>query len=179
MKRLILLLIVLLPFDASANGAEAKTLKLFEVQGVLSFYQGVLDQSRSQAKEEARQIMDQMLARLNPSKDFQDKFLQAAEKYVNAVLTDRSAEQIVEVLIKYYSTKFAEEEIDRLIVFYSSELGKKDAAVSKDSYQYLMQYYKTENDRIRISATNDFVNDLQSLTAQCKCAKQPTPKKNQ
>lgn len=174
MKRLLLLLAILLPLHATASGTEEKTRKLFEVQGVLATYQGLLDQSRAQAQEDAKQVMNQMLAQLNPSREFQDRISLAADKYVKALLTDRTAEQIVEVLVQYYSTRFSEQELDGLIAFYASELGRKDAAVGKDSYQYLMQYYKADNDRIRISATNDFIKDLQLIAVQCNCAKKPT-----
>ncbi len=176
MKRFWLVIAILFPIHVIAGGAEEKTRKLFEVQGVLATYQGVIDQTRAQAQEEARQVMNQMLTQLNPSKEFQDLFSLAAERYMNALMTDRTAEQIVEVLVQYYSTKFSENELDGLLIFYGSDLGKKDAAVSKDSYQYLLQYYKAENERIRITATNDFVKDLQLIAAQCNCAKKSNAK---
>lgn len=177
MNRLIIFLILTLPIHAFANGVEEKTRKLFEVQGVLSYYQEWIDQSRTQEKEESKQVIDQMLAQFNPSKEFKDRFSKAGDKFIKALQTDRTAEQIIEVMIQYHASKFTEQELDGLIAFYSSDLGKKDVAVGKDANQFISQYYKAENDRIRTTATNDFVKDLQLIAMQCNCTKQPALKK--
>lgn len=177
MIRIIICLLLLLPIQSMAENIEDKTRKLFEVQGVLANYQNLIDQGRAQAKEDTKKVMDQMLSQLNPSKEFQDRLSQAAEKYLKAILTDRTADQLVEVLIKYYAPQFTEQELDGLIAFYGSDLGKKDAAVSRDSSQHLIQYYKAENERIRVSATNDFIKDIQLIASQCNCVKKPLTKK--
>jgi len=177
MKFFSVLLLLVLPGMAFSSGVEDKTRKLFEIQGVFATYQSLIDQSRVQAKENAKKTLDQMLAQLNPSEEFRNRFYQAADKYIKSLLTDRTAEQIVEVLVQYYSTKFSEQELDGLIAFYGSDLGKKDVMVSRESYQYMMQYYKAENDRIRVSATNEFIKDLQLIEMQCNCAKKASAKK--
>ena len=177
MKFFTVLLLLILPGMAFSSEVEDKTRKLFEIQGVLTTYQNLIDQSRTQAKESANKALDQMLVQLNPSEEFRNRFYQAADKYIKALLTDRTAEQIVEVLVQYYSTKFSEQELDGLIAFYGSDLGKKDVAVSGESYQYMMQYYKAENERIRVAATNEFIKDLRLIEMQCNCAKKASAKK--
>jgi len=160
---------------AQAGPLEDKTRKLFQVQGVVGNYQSLIDQSRAQAQEDTKQILNQMLSQLNPSKEFQVKIKQAADRYVKALLTDRTAEQIVEVLIKYYAPSFSEGELDKLIEFYGSALGRKDAAVSKAATEKLIKHYKSENEKIRISATDEFVKDLRSIAQQCNCPKPANP----
>ena len=177
MKKYFLLFLMMLPHHSFADALEDKTRKLFEAQGVLANYQDMIEQSRARAKEDAKKALDQMLNQLNPSKEFKDRMNLAADKFIKALSTDRTAEQIVDVLVHFYAQKFTEQELDGLIAFYSSELGRKDALVSKDSSQYLIQYYKDENDRIRISATNDFIKDLQLITTQCNCTRKPSVKK--
>jgi hypothetical protein len=174
MKKYFLLFLLLLSQHSFADVLEDKTRKLFEAQGVLANYQDMIEQGRARTKEDAKKVMDQMLSQLNPSKEFQDRMNLAADKYMKALMTDRTAEQIVDVLVHFYAQKFTEQELDRLIAFYSSELGRKDALVSKESYQHLIQHYKDENDRIRISATNEFIKDLQLIATQCNCTRKPS-----
>lgn len=177
MKYILWLLLVAVPMQSFAGSTEEKTRKLFEIQDVVSTYQTLIDQSRAQEQEASKKTINQVLSQLNPNKEFQDRFSQAGEKYTKALLTDRTAEQIVEVIIKYYAPKFSEQELDKLIDHYSSDLGKKDLAVSRASSEYMMQYYKAENEKIRIAATNDFINDLQLIAMQCNCAKRQPDKK--
>jgi hypothetical protein len=177
MKLLLAAVTLLLSVAASAGPLEDKARKLFEIQGVVSNYQSMIDQSRMQAKEETRKTVEQMLTQLNPNKEFRDQIALAAEKYVNNLQTGRTAEDIVNVLIKNYAPSFTETELDKLIEFYSSGVGKKDAAVSKAVTQKVVEYYKADNEKIRSSATSEFVRDLQRIAQQCNCSKQTASQK--
>jgi hypothetical protein len=177
MKFLIGILLFLASTIAQADRVEDKVRKLFEVQDIVATYQSLIDETRSQAKEEMRQISDQVLNQLNANQEVRVRMTRAGDKYMKALLTDRTAEQIVEVLIKYYAPNFSEQEVDKLIAFYSSDIGKKEAAASKSASVKLMTHYKAENQRILTSATNEYVHDLQIIAQQCKCAK-PAPPPN-
>ncbi|MEQ1775642.1 MAG: DUF2059 domain-containing protein [Burkholderiales bacterium] len=171
MKYFLAFILALASMLAQADQIEDKARKLFQVQGIVSSYQSLIDQGRAQARLETKQMLDQILGQLNPSKEFQDRFAQAADKYLKTLLTDRTAQEIVDVLIKYYAPNFSAQELDKLIEFYGSALGKKEAAVSKSASEKLMNHYKSENERIRISATNVFIKDVQLIAQQCNCAK--------
>jgi hypothetical protein len=177
MKFLIGILLLLASTIVQADRVEDKVRKLFEVQGIAATYQSLIDEARSQAKEQMKQISDQMLSQLNASQEVQARMTRAGNKFMTALLTDRTAEQIIEVLIKYYAPNFSEQEVDKLIAFYGSDIGKKELAASKSASEKLMTYYKAENLRILTSATNEYIHDLQLIAQQCKCAK-PAPPPN-
>jgi|1185.fasta_scaffold71814_1 hypothetical protein len=169
MKFTVGMLLLLASTIAHADRVEDKVRKLFEVQGLVASYQSLIDQARTQTQEQMKQIFDQTLSQLNASQEIQDRMKEAADKYMKAVLGDRTAEQIVEVLIKYYAPNFSEQELDKLIAFYSSAIGKKDTAVSKSATEKLMAHYQSENDRILTSATSEYIHELQLIAQQCSC----------
>ena len=155
---------------AHADNIDIKARKLFEIQGVVSSFQASIDEGRAQAKVQTKQMLDQMLSQLNPNKEFRARINLAADKFLRSLQTARTAEDIVNVLIKYYAPNFTEAELDKLIEFYSSDIGLKEAAVSKDAIQKAADHYKDENERIRTAATNEYVRELQLIARQCNCA---------
>lgn len=171
MKYFLLSLIVLCSVHARAYTKDEKVQRLFEIQGIVASFQASLDESRAQAKIETRQMMDQMLTQMNLSKEFQVRMSLAGDKFMKTLQTNRAAEDIVKVLVQYYSPHFTDAEIDKLIEFYSSEVGKKDAEVSPAAMRKVTEHFKESNEKLRILAVNEFVKDLQLIAKECKCQK--------
>jgi len=163
---------------AHAGPLEDKTRKLFEVQGIVSNFQTSIDEGRVQAREESKKVMDQMLGELDLSKEYQERTNVAYEKFMKAMLTDRTANEIVEVLIKYYAPNFTEDELDKLIEFYGSGVARKDAEVSRKAMRQVVVSYKAANDQIRAAATSKFVRDLRTIAQECRCVRHAQAKKN-
>ena len=174
--RLAAVLLLLLCTNSHAGPLEDKTRKLFEVQGVVKNFQDMIDQGRVQAQEETKKTVDQMLTQLSPSQKFREQISVAADQYIKRLQANRTADEIVDVLIQNYAPSFTEQELDKLIEFYGSSVGKKDAVVSKTATQKVADYYKADNERIRSSATNEFIQELQRIAKECNCAKQAKSK---
>jgi hypothetical protein len=177
MKKHLIALALLACNFAHAGPLEDKTRKLFEVQGIVARFQASIDQGRIQAREESKKVMDQMLSEMELSKEYQERTNVAYEKYMKALLTDRTADQIVEVLIKFYAPNFTEDELDKLIAFYGSSVAQKDADVSRTAMQQVVDSYKAANDQIRVAATSEFVRDIRLIAQQCNCSRRATPTK--
>lgn len=169
MKWIIGCLVCLFSFIAYADTIDIKARKLFEIQGVVSSFQASIDEGRAEAKVQTKQILDQMLSQLNPNKEFKARINLATDNFLRSLQTSRTAEDFVDVLIKYYAPNFTELELDKLIEFYSSDIGIKEATVSKSAFQKAAEYYKDENERIRVTATNEYVRELQLIARQCNC----------
>jgi hypothetical protein len=163
---------------AQAGPLEDKTRKLFEVQGIVSRFQTSIDQGRIQTREESKKVMDQMLSELALSKEYQERTNVAYEKFMKALLTDRTADEIVEVLIRYYAPNFTEEELDKLIEFYGSAIAKKDADVSGIAMQRVVDSYKVANEQVRVAATSEFVRDIRRIAKECHCSRHAAARKN-
>ena len=171
MKFVLLSLLTVCSAFAQAETKDEKVLRLFEIQGVVASYQTAIDEGKVRAQIETQQMLDQMMSQFNPSKEFQSRINRAAEKFTKTLLTDRTAEEIVKVVIEYYSPNFTEAELDKLIEFYGSEVGKKDNEISKVAMQKVAVHFKESNERVRVSAVNEFVKDLQLIAKECNCQK--------
>jgi hypothetical protein len=173
MKWIPVLLIVLCSSFAFADTKEDKARKLFEIQGIERSWQTSIVERRAQEKKQAHEMTDQILAQFNPNKIFRAKIDKAAEKFIDSLQTSRTAKDIIDVLIPIYASKFSESEIDRLIEFYGSEVGRKDSEVSKVAMKKAAEHYEEQNQKIRTAATNEFVRDIQSIAAACNCRRKP------
>src|SRR6478735_2976165 len=106
MRWLPVLLTSFSPMIALADSNEEKVRALFEIQGIERSWQSSIDEGRIEVNKQAHQMLDQMLTQLNPSKAFKDKLNSAAEKFVSAMQTNRTARDIVNVLVPIYASKF-------------------------------------------------------------------------
>jgi hypothetical protein len=178
MKQILAISMLLLCATSHADVLEDKTRELFEIQGVTKNFQAMIDQGRKQSRVETQKTIDQMLSQMSPSKEFQGRIGLAAGRYIENLQANRTAEEIVNLLIKNYAPNFTEQELDELIKFYGSSVGRKDAVVSKTATEGVVEFYRTDNERIRSEATNQFVRDLQLIVQECKCARQTKSSKN-
>lgn len=169
MRLLLVLLFTVCTSNAYAGSKEEKVRKLFEVQGIERSWQESMDEGRSEGKRQAQKMIDQVLSQLSPNDTFRKKFDKAVEKFINSLQANRTAKEIVEALIPYYAPNFSEAEIDQLIAFYSSNVARKDVEVSKMATKKTLEHFKEENEKIMSSATNEFVIDVQRISAECNC----------
>lgn len=171
MKWLPILLIALSSTFAFAEVKEEKARKLFEIQGIEQSWQTSIVEGRAEEKKQAREMVDQMLTQLNPDKIYRAKLEKATDKFIALLQTDRAAKEIVDVLIPIYASKFSELELDKLIEFYDSSVGRKDTEVSKEAMKKAAKYFEEKNKKIRTTATNQFVLDIQKIVVECNCKK--------
>ncbi|WP_299948039.1 hypothetical protein [uncultured Microbulbifer sp.] len=98
MKKLVsVLLFSMFPMLSMAGDKEAKIRQLMEAQGLISMFENQLEMGRAQSEQAGKQMMDQLLAQMNPSEDFQARFSVAFNNYMNKVNVPWGAEEIVAV----------------------------------------------------------------------------------
>jgi len=100
-------------------------------------------------------------------------FFQASESpnYIKKVETPWSAQEIVDVWAKYYGPNFSEVELDKLIEFYTSDLGKKDVAVTKQTMAQFTEHFQKAAQPIYTNAINEYIEELKIVASECKCSK--------
>ena len=82
-----------------------------------------------------------------------------------------SAEEIVDVWASYYGPHFTDEELDQLIEFYSSELGRKDVSVTKQAMVQFSEHFQREGQPILEKATQEYIEEMKILAKECNCRK--------
>jgi uncharacterized protein DUF2059 len=72
-----------------------------------------------------------------------------------------------------YGRRFTTEELEQLLVFYSSPLAQREIVVSRESMQQLMTSLQDEDRPRHEAATRTYIANLQAIIRDCKCKKEP------
>ena len=172
MKALIvaIALTALTTFPAVADTTQ-KVATLMKAQGLLEIWQQQIEMGKVEGKKQADKMLEQFMSQLNPSEEFKKMFNEASNKFITKLQGNWSAEEIVEVWVKYYAPKFTESELDQLIEFYTSEIGQKEVQASKSTLVEFSNHFQKENDVIMKNAVNEYIRDLQVVAKECNCRK--------
>jgi hypothetical protein len=184
MKWILAALTSLVASAALAGPLEDKARRLVEIQGVAATLQPLLDQINEQSKkdiaqrnEELKAVIADMMNRLNLGKDHVSAMKEAAKAYETAPeLTTRqwkSAQALVDNYLWQLAGSFTEEELDQLIAFHGSNLGRKSASVGKAWSALIVEYYKSYEDSIRYQPYRQFMRSLALIAQDCNCPRSP------
>ena len=166
-----LIFLLLMSTACFAQDRNAKVRTLMEVQGLLAMFQQQMDAGKQQGQDQAKQMLDQVMNGLNPPQEFKVRLRRAADEFIAALETPWTAQEIVDVWAKSYATSFTDKELDQLLAFYTSPLGKKDIAASHKAMPVLTSHLAGRSKPVVERATAKYVADLQLIVKECKCRK--------
>lgn len=167
MRALIVVFLLLLSTISAAADRTAKIRTLMEAQGLLGMMAQQIDMGKQQAREQARQMLDQFTGTLAPPPEFNTRFRRASEEFVAALEPPWGAQEIVDVWARIYGPQFTDDELDQLIAFYLSPLGKKDVAVSQKALPEFARHFDERFKPILDKATKKYISDLQQIAKEC------------
>lgn len=173
MRNILLIMLLLLSFSAFPNERADKIETLMRAQGLLDSWQQEIELGRIESKKQARKMINQVLSQINPNEKFRKKFEEAFTEFMKKVQYRWTAQQIVDVWAKFYGPKFTNNELDQLIAYYTSPLGKKDVQATKESMIEFTKYFQQKNAPIMEKALNQYITELKVTAKACKC-----PRKN-
>lgn len=168
------LLIILSLFFVSAVHADSKQEKiktLMDAVGLTEMFEQQMEMGKQQSHKVAQQALDQIFSQLNPNEEFKERFSDAFNKYMSKVEAPWSAQEVVDVWASYYGPGFTENELDELIDFYTSPLGKKEVRVSREAMVSFSEHFQKAGEPIMQEATSEYIKDLKLIAKQCNCAK--------
>ena len=168
---LIFLLITLPPSMAYAQTDTTKVAKLMEVMGLLEMWQEQIEAGKAQNAQMGEKAMEQIMSQLNPSAEYKARFSAAFITYLKKLAAPWSAQEIVKVWAGYYGPHFTDDELDRLIVFYTSDLGKKDIAATKQAMTQFTEHFQKASRPIFDKAIKEYIDDLKIVARECNCQK--------
>lgn len=173
MKRILIGLVLIgISFSAMAEPSPGKIRKLMEVVGLLDIWTEQIELGKKQSREMGEQMLNQLMSQLNPTDEYRKRFTDAFNNYNKKLEAPWSAEEIVDVWASYYGPHFTDDEVDRLIEFYSSELGRKDVSVSKLAMVKFSEHFQREGRPILEKATQEYIEEMKILAKECNCRKQ-------
>jgi len=142
-----------------------------EALGLIEMFSQQIEMGKQQNEQVGLQMIDQMMSQINPSQEFQERFTLAFKKFMSKVAAPWGAEEIVGVWASYYGPGFTDLELDQLIGFYTSPLGKKDVKVSKEAMLSFSKHFQKAGQPIVEAATKEYISDLKLIAKECNCAK--------
>ena len=161
---------------AYAETDTTKVAKLMEVMGLLEMWQEQIEAGKAQSAQMGEKAMEQIMSQLNPSAEYKDRFSVAFNMYLKKLAAPWSAQEIVKIWAGYYGPHFTDDELDRLIAFYTSDLGKKDIAATKQAMTQFTEHFQKASRPIFDNATKEYIDDLKIVAHECNCQKKPSKK---
>lgn len=169
MKWFVTVLIVLMaPSLALADTREEKVATLMKVQGIEKTWQQQLDQNQIDGKKMGEQMFAQLKDELNPNEEYMLRMEGVFNTYMEKVSqSPLNAAEITETWAQIYGAKFTDEELDQLIVFYSSDIGQKEVQLSRESQAEFSLIYKEKMMQHIQGALGEYIEDLKAIVAEC------------
>ena len=181
-RNLILKKIIIVAFFAMFSlhvHADVRTDKietLMKTLGLVEMFEQQITMAKVRNEQIGKEAIEQILTGLNPPAEMQKKFTTAFKNYMKKVELPWTSAEIVKVWAKYYGANFSEAELDQLIKFYSSPLGKKDVSESKKAMASFSKEFQEKNAKIQSKALGEYVTDLKTLIKECTdCTKKAVP----
>ena len=156
---------------ATAADRSQKIRELMEAQGQVEMFQHQIQVGREQTQKRADQMLEQVMSTLNPPEVVKDKFRDAVRDFLKAVQSPWTAQDIVDVWAKYYGAKFSDEELDQLLTYYRSPLGRKDAIASREALDPFFGEFRDRYKPIFDKAMQEYLGRLQAIVKECNCKK--------
>lgn len=160
---------LMLATSALADSREEKVQKLMEAQGLVKLFDQSLARSREYGRKQAHEMMAQMLSGLNPDEPFRKRFQEAMESFMNELQPPWGAQEIVQTWGQVFGAKFTDEELDQLIAFYSSSLGQKEVAASREAMPAFSQLFQDRYKPIQERAIAKFIDRAKLIAQECRC----------
>lgn len=168
------ILLATLPVLAPASEREAKIAALMEAQGSLEMWQQQLATARDQTARQVDDLTAQFTSEFELGEEQLAEFEAALREFMERLTTPWSAEAIVAKWAEFYGPHFTDEELDRLVAFYTSELGRKEVAASTAALAQFSQYFEQEGAALMEDATVAYMQRLKGITDRCACPRRRT-----
>lgn len=168
--RYLIISLILLASNAYA-GTQEKVAALMKAQGLDEILESQFVTMQAEGIKQADQMVKQTISEFALPKEFEEKMAVATKKYVQAIHSSISTKEIVSIWSQAYGSKFTSNELDALLKYYNSPLGKKDVAVTKQAFpaftEYLLQKTSGEAER----AFSEYSSSLKAIVEECACKK--------
>jgi hypothetical protein len=169
--KLVLMISAFFSYSAMADDRSDKVKNLMEAQGLLSMFEQQLTSTKVQNEKMGEQIIQQILSQLNPNEKFQKQFKAAFLTFLKKIEAPWSADEIVAVWSKYYGSQFSDKELDQLVDFYTSDIGKKEVSASKIALTKFSEHFQALGEPIMKIAMQEYIDELKAKAKECNCAK--------
>ncbi len=169
MRIIIAAVLLALSFTSIAADRSSKIKALMEAQGLLQMWDQQMATQRQQSRQQAQQILNQAISSLSPPPTFEARFRDAFDEYMNSLQTPWTPQDLVDVWAQKYGARFTDDELDGLLAYYTSPLGRKDVAAAQAAMPEFVDYFMEAEKPITRKATQIYLDRLKKAVEECKC----------
>ncbi|MDR3055491.1 MAG: DUF2059 domain-containing protein [Zoogloeaceae bacterium] len=169
--------------NADESARQAKISEIVEAQGLLQTFQQQIDQAKLQAGDIGEDLYRTLLRESGMSDEQENpKLKQVLTQYLERCSKIFTAEELTEIWSRFYGSDLSEAELDEILAFYKSPIGKKDVAASQAALVSFSQILNTESQNRMDDAIGQLMADIKAaigcdsdgtelVVAPCKKAK--------
>lgn len=166
------LLVMTLSGHAMADEVRNKKItQLIEAQGLVALWQDQIEISRKDTRTQARNIQRQLTAKVSLDRKSQARVDSEHMIFLKKVNTPWVVNDLVGVWIKSYARKLSNDDLDKLIAFYRSDIGKKDVAATRAATSGYIQHMQNEVGPLLQSAIQRYLYEVRETVRECNCPK--------
>jgi hypothetical protein len=164
-------LFALISLGVNANDRDTKLKTLMEAQGVLEMFESQMEMEKVQNMKMGQQMLSEMFSQISPNEEFQVRFSNAYNSYLQKVQLPWGVEEIVKVWGQYYGKNFTDKELGQLTEFYTSPLGRKEVAAGKSALPEFSMHFQKLGEPIFTKAIQEYISEIKLLAEKCNCQK--------
>ena len=139
--------------------------------GYLDTWTQQIEAGKNYNQKLGKDMMAKLMSSQNLSEEYMDSVQIAFDEFIENAVSFKSAEDMVEIWSEIYAPNFTGDELDLLIAFYTSPIGKKEVKVSQETSAKFTSKLQEEGRGAMEKATNKYISDLQSIIKSCACPK--------
>jgi hypothetical protein len=163
MRTILLTALLISTFAASGADRTVKIQALMEAQGLLEMWDAQMQLGKEANRVQAQQLLDQVLTSITPTPEIEARLRTASEEFLAACNPPWTAQDVVDVWAEKYGAQFTDQELDDLIAYYTSPLGKKDVAASKAALPAFSNHFLEQSKPRMEAATQTYIERLQKI----------------
>ena len=171
---IVFLFSILFSLQATAQVDEERNKKLtqlIEAQGLIALWQDQIEVSRKEARKQSDQMLKKLTANIIPDKISKAKFRASTEAFIKKINTPWVINDLVGVWIKYFGDALSNDELDKMIAYYNSDIGKKDVTSRRKAAMGFIMHMQREVGPLLNSSIQRYFREIQSTVRLCNCPK--------
>lgn len=143
-----------------------KIAEIIETQGLTQMLQQQMDQSKASVNDIGRNIARKILAERGiPEGQQNPKLEQVFRDYLERSTAMFSAKEIIDVWSTLYGNNFSEAELDQVLAYYKSSVGRKEAMANQVAMAGLGEFMKIQQKERVNALIGQLISDLKSALA--------------
>ena len=168
----LIVFVLFMPFSTVSADEKSKSDKLHELMELSGMIK-IMEQARTKNKKQALQYKQAVMEQLKNNFHTDDPevweyFDVEYQKFVNSLEPKWTAEEAVQKYVNLYGARMTEKEIDVILNFERSAIGRKSTAVSNEVAPIWFDYLNNESDIQFNAGIQEFVANIKSFIAEKK-----------